>query len=246
MSEIESPLQRFVRERLAETGQSGRAASLAGDLKPDFIRDILNGTKRSINGANIAKLAKGLRAPVEMVQANLPYTENLPYPPPNTLQTINFRKIVPVLGDLRRGAWLQAGGPEMPDESRVITSRDERYADLEQYARRLSDDSIDLIYPKGAILIYAAADRVGIRPGSLLIVSRKRANGECEVSAWQAQLREGRLILTTASQRLDVQEVAPVGPHGDVVSVTIEGVVISGMLDAPGLQGPMIPPQAIG
>ncbi len=243
MTKSDTPLQRIVRHQLAILGKSAGAASTAGGLGREFIRDILNGRKRSVNSENLPALAKALSLPVEMLAPDRLNTDFLPDDSATLsnsgLQSVNFRRVVPLVGDLKRGAWIMSGGKQM-NLDRVITSRDERYSDIEQEAWKLTDNSVSQYYPINAVLITGPAESVGVREGSLLVVRRTRANGEAETSAWQAATINGTLCLTTASDHLGAEVITPITPDGDVVKVEILGVVITAMIDAPGLSGPMI------
>lgn len=60
MTEERNSLREKVEARLEELGRTQAEAAEKGDLEPSFIRDILRNRKRSVQGANLDKLAKAL------------------------------------------------------------------------------------------------------------------------------------------------------------------------------------------
>lgn len=156
-----------------------------GGVADTFVRDILNGKKRSVHGSNLKKLARVLKKspdwflrddnePGEAVGAELELLELIE---------------IPMRGSVAAGVFVEGpnieGGLEKIPLEKVKIAPIEGYAQKDLYGLRVRGRSFDLEYaPDETILIIAPASREDALDGDHVIVKR------CKASLTELTVRE--------------------------------------------------------
>jgi SOS-response transcriptional repressor LexA len=79
---------------------------------------------------------------------------------------------VPVLGEVRAGAWLEIA--EDPEPSEWVFVDDDDYQDTRLFALRVIGSSMDQVYPEGTIVIAADAVGASVFDGDIVVVRRQK------------------------------------------------------------------------
>lgn len=112
---------------------------------------------------------------------------------------------VPVLGEVRAGAWLEV--PEDPAPTEFVFVDEEDYPDQRLFALRVIGSSMDQIYPEGTTIIAAETINASVFDGDVVVV-RRFHSPLCETTIKQveASTESGRFLLWPRSNDPAFQE----------------------------------------
>lgn len=176
----------------------------------------LESGKRNLSVKNIEKLAGPLEvSPPELVVDN------------NSQLQFDPAKRLPIIGEVRAGAWLEIEHePEVYD--RLPITADDRFPELKQFSLLVVGTSMDKVFAPGSYVIaveWIAEGTTDLKDGDLLVVRRQRAmTFECTLK--RARFNQGVWELWPEST--DPRHQEPIQLHdGDrEVEVKILGRVI--------------------
>lgn len=199
-------LERMIRD--ADTNATALAAAIGRDK--DYIRDFLNGRKKSLKADDLFKI-------MEIV--GTPEPKAIPV-------TRDPSKGLSVVGSIQAGAWIEAYVTHEDDTELISVTRDPRFPHASQYALRVIGDSMDLEAPDGSFVICVNFAESGLsqKPGMLVHVERTM-NGLSETTLKEIGYENGQMVLLPRSSNPKYQ---PIYPNGDESAETqIRGVVLS-------------------
>lgn len=139
-------LAKRIQSRITALGLKPAVVARQAGLKPDYIRDLLRGSKKSISTENAAVLA-------ELLQCNLNWLLTGEGDGPGTLPAM---RIVPIL------SWVSAGAMARDDAQQDVIGEAEG-GGLDPrgqwIALRVEGDSMDRISPPGSLIFVNLSDR---------------------------------------------------------------------------------------
>lgn len=134
---------------------------------------------------------------------------------------------LPVVGDIRAGAWLDTTLLEPSSEVTLPVARDERWPRARQYALRVLGNSMDQLFPEGCYVTCVDFADSGIELRDKLIVHVERQiNGGhlVEITLKAVEMRNGRVALVPRSSDPKWQPYfLDKSPEGS--EITVRGVV---------------------
>lgn len=207
---MENDLQNLVVKRLRELDLGPVEAATRAGIERTYIRDIVEGKKRSIRSDKIAGLARAL----EMDPAALGGS-----PATNSPRM----RMVRVHGHLQAGAWAETSELPYDEQYDMPVTADEQFASFKLHAGEIRGTSMNRKWPEGTVVIYTDAIETGedIIPGKRYVVERERADGMREATV--KELRQdgaGRLWLWPDSDDPLFQAPIPIdGGEDDTVRI---------------------------
>lgn len=166
-------LRQRVVGRLAELGRGAVEAAQAVDgLERNFIRDLVEGKKRSFNQGKIALVAQALNWSAQELMGEKPVAAKPPRGSPKISQ-------IPLLDSVTAGR-LRTPSSQIPVEDVPLLA----FADLgrgEFFALRVEGDSMDRVSPEGSVIVVNKADRNLIN-GKYYVFAIK---GDTTFKVWQ-------------------------------------------------------------
>jgi transcriptional regulator with XRE-family HTH domain len=180
MAEQSSPLAEEIHRRMLAAGLNPKSLSLRAGLNETFVRDILKGRTRYPRTDTLAKLAAALGcSPADLLPADLGR------PARGGPRSIALEvAIASAFSESRPESFDLVGDA-------VIVPAPRELGDTTQYfAARVVDDSLDVVYPPGTILLVHRLASVGsLKIGDLVIAMlwRQRRNR-------RGARRDGRLL----------------------------------------------------
>lgn len=212
-----------IHERLAAVGLTASAASLAAGLSDSAIRNLerraQKGSEGSANVTTLSALAPVLKTTVEYLLRGSNNSTVMPM--------VSGVRWVPLVGEVRAGAFLEAFEQEEPFERLPYT--DPQYDRAELFALRVVGNSMDLEYPDGTIVICARAVQAGICEGDHVVLRRRDITGKVETTLKEIILNNGGVEFWPRSSDPKYQTpfVPPPQDADDQHTWEIDGVVVS-------------------
>lgn len=124
------------------------------------------------------------------------------------------------------GVWLASAEIDASEWTIITIPRARSAAYRSRYGVTVADDSMDMLYPAGSIVIATAIKSAQPKPGQRVIVKRTRGDGRVELTVREFQLTpDGRQLLWPRSTRPEHQQPYQVGSHGDITTV-IDALVV--------------------
>jgi SOS-response transcriptional repressor LexA len=199
---MDNPLQTLVARRLEELGLGPVEAATKAGLERTYIRDIVEGKKRSIRSDKIEGLARAL----QMDPAELGGGASV---------EPGFR-LVPVMGYLQAGAFAETWEWSEDQVYRVPVPDEPALKRVTLHAGELRGPSMNRWRPEGTVIIYADAIDTGevLVPGKRYVIERERADGLREATVkklWRDE--SGKLWLLPESD--DPRFQTPIAIEGN-------------------------------
>ena len=192
---------KWLAERLEETGRTASGLANAMGLAPARITEIVNGTRR-IRIDELGVLSSYLQLPVEEVLTHLEV-------PLGSAPSGSVR--IKIRGTVQAGNWHPAGEWQLPEEDweAITVPKPNSYKGL--FALQMAGTSMNQVYPEGSILIFTPIqefrDLRSEAPWDHVLVIRKR-HGEAEATVKELRIdKEGRQWLWPRSD--DPQHQTP-------------------------------------
>jgi phage repressor protein C with HTH and peptisase S24 domain len=159
---------------------------------------------------------------------------------PETAEPVPVSRQVPVVGEVRAGAWAEVREDVVEFEVPVSLPAYER---SRLFALRVIGRSMDREYPEGTIVIVCPAAEAGVHVGDHVVVRRYRA-GMAETTVKEVEATaDGEILLIPKSTDPAHQEPMRYAANRDENSqegIEIIGVVVSSQRDRERGRGPMI------
>lgn len=207
-------MEKLTPERLErmiiDAGTNATALAVKIGRDKDYIRDFLNGRKKSLKADDLYKI-------MELVGAR--ETKAIPI-------TKDPSDGLVVAGSIQAGAWMEAYVAHEDDTELIPVARDPRFPHATQYALRVIGDSMDLEAPEGSFVVCVNFAESGLsqKPGMLVHVERTM-NGLSETTLKEIGYENGNLVLIPRSSN---PRYEPIYPGSDESADTsIRGVVLS-------------------
>lgn len=184
---------------------SRRALSLRAGLSEGAVKAILAGHSKHPRHDTLEKIAAALACTVSEL-LGLGKDEGA---------SVLHR--VPVRGEVRAGAWVEAFEWPRTDWFEVAVPADTRYPALPRFGLVARGPSMDLIYPDGTVLICIAFADLGRDPrtGERVICRRRRPGGEYEITVKEYVVRDGAHWLLPKSTDPEFQSPVKLEPGRD-------------------------------
>lgn len=109
---------------------------------------------------------------------------------------------LPIVGDIRAGAWLDTTLLEPSSEETLPVARDERWPRARQYALRVLGNSMDQLFPEGCYVtcVDFADSGLDLRDRMIVHVERQMNGGQLvEITLKAVELRNGKVALVPRS-----------------------------------------------
>lgn len=199
-------LGQLIRE--AGTNATALAATIGRDK--DYIRDFLNGRKKSLKADDLFKIMEAIG----------------PKKPQQIPLTKDPKSGLSVVGSIQAGAWIEAYVAHEDDTEIIPATRDPRFPFAKQYALRVIGDSMDLEAPDGSYVICVNFAESGLaqKPGMLVHVERTM-NGLSETTLKEIGYEDGQMVLLPRSSNPKYQPIYP--SNDESAETVIRGVVLS-------------------
>lgn len=134
-------------------------------------------------------------------------------------------RMIPLLGEVRAGAWLEISDHEEPEEWIPFADRD--YQRAQVFALNVVGRSMDRDYPDGTTIIVVNAKEAGVREGDHVVV-RRRHGSTTETTLKELAVNGDQILLWPRSSDPNHQEPILVSHDRDSDDgVEIIGVVIA-------------------
>jgi SOS-response transcriptional repressor LexA len=232
--DMESVLQKRLRERMEEKGVKAAPLALQAGLGASFVRDIIRGKTRSPSHANLTKLAKALDTTPEYLTGVVDgeRLQGLIEGPP-----LSFAGIVQAGMFRPVDEYFLQDDVEVPD---FVTAHP-GYRRARQYTWRVVGSSMDAANIRDGMWVVGVdygdyIDRYGdVESGEFLVVQRSRhGDSERELTVKEVKFYRDRMELLPRSTDPTFQPI--IVPHntradGDTEIVTILAVVVGAYLD---------------
>jgi SOS-response transcriptional repressor LexA len=209
---VDGKLMRIARKKLDVSLETlGEMVGLSAGYLSRMERGV-----RNISMKNLRAIADALNVPASSLVVDEAVFADEPRPPR-----------LPILGEIRAGAWLETD-EELPPEPRYLPiSPDPRYQSASQYAPRVVGTSMNKVVQAGQFVIVAAWPEIGadLRDGDLVVVRRERAM-TYEATLKRARKSENGWQLWPESTDPRYQEPVPLEDGDRDVEVRIVGKVI--------------------
>lgn len=197
---------------ISDAGMTPASLSKEIGRGQDYVRDFIVGRKSSLKAEDWQRIVERLGVATESSASG---------------QIIDLDQVaegMPVLGTAQAGAWLEAIVRDRVEE-RIPVNRDPRYPFAEQYALRVSGNSMDQIIPDGSYVICVNFDQSGLplRPGLIVHVEQTK-HDLSEVTIKEIALENGRLVLIPRSSDPDFKPIR--WSENEAVEIKVRGVVV--------------------
>ena len=159
------------------------------------------------------KIASALAIPAKMLMYNK--ADNT-----IALETIMVMQIA------HAGVWRDRADLDGAEWKPLTIPKAKSAGDFERYGVEVSDDSMDMMYPPGSVVVCEPLAGRQPRTNQRVVVRRTRGDGKVEITVRQLEIREdGRMLLWPRSTRPEYQQPGQIGVVGDVTSV-IDALVV--------------------
>lgn len=206
-------LKDFVETRLAQLGRNPFEAARKGGLERSFVNDILIEKKRSVQGANLVKLAAALDCDAADIVASMAgQARRLADQDPQTPRgspapeiRLSQDRLIPIkiAGKVEAGAFrTQEDLGDWDEAETIFEARDSRFPHARHLAFDVEGDSMNALRPRPimpgdrvvALAYEDIASKTPLRDGMVVVVERTRHGGqEREWSIKQLELYEDRV-----------------------------------------------------
>lgn len=215
-----------VQRRLDATGQTAAQVSRAIGAAATFVRDIIDGRKRSVRGANLFKLAAELRTTAAWLETGDGPEEPLPQDA-SGLVLVRARNVV-IRGEVAAGVWSEAWDwvdtVDRADLEAVTVAPPPGYERAALFALRVRGRSMDRFYLDGDVLVVCPAAETDARVGDHVIVLRRRS-GLAETTVKELVQTADGFALAAHSTDPAFSALIPLDDDGDDTPEII-GVVV--------------------
>jgi len=211
-------LTEFVRRRLRELDLGPIEAATKGGLERTYIRDIVDGRKKSIRADKLDALAAALNVPASQLAA---------------VTGKQYRQIqpivrgMPVAGAIQAGSWLDTTLVDAHEETYIPVAYDGRFRQAAQYALLVQGDSMNKEFQPGTYVtcIPFFDSGLDLRDGMIVHVERHRDGGRLvEVTLKKVELRREGVFLVPQSTN---PKHHPIKIDGDDdTEIVIKGIII--------------------
>lgn len=222
-------------KRLKALGLSDRGASLRAGGSPDLIRDIRRGSDRT-PALKLAALARALECDIRLLLGD---TDEIGQPA-QASRIANF-VFLPIRYRVQAGHWLEMDDLTDHGFGTAPLLPSPAWAQAKQWAEEIIGNSIDEIYPSGAIAHVVDIWDLGRDPrvGELVVVQRTRDGGMLRERTIKrlalSETGQPQLVGCSRSEPKWNKPIPMPGAQGDgaVMEVAIVGLVIGAYLPAP-------------
>jgi SOS-response transcriptional repressor LexA len=134
---------------------------------------------------------------------------------------------LPIVGDIRAGAWLDTTLLEPSSEETLPVARDERWPRARQYALRVLGNSMDQLFPEGCYVtcVDFADSGMELRDKMIVHVERQMQGGQLiEITLKAVEIKNGKIALVPRSSDPKWQPYI-LSKSADGAEVVVRGVV---------------------
>lgn len=215
-----------IQEGLDEKQLTARQASLKAGLSADAIRSILRRPDDDPRGSTLAAIAP-------VIERSVPYLLGVTDDPAGGATAPPRAEFLPIRYRVAAGVWR-----ERDDEAQEFIGEGpmpppDAFSSFPQWWEMVEGESINKIYPPGALVRVIDAIAIGYRPrhDDLVVIERRR-NGSAERTVKQVRIRGSRIIVHGASTNkkwnteLDVTEGLIDGDEAEIVGFVAGAYIV--------------------
>jgi SOS-response transcriptional repressor LexA len=212
----------WIEKRLQSLGKKKSGLADAMGLPPARVTEILKGD-RDIAVSELGVLASYLQMHVKDLISALTRND----------QRLSFdQPLLEVRGRVQAGDWREA--VEWPPNERyqVEMATPERFKDRQVFGLVVGGDSMDEVYPPGAVLMCVPLEAYGmpLKTGNRVIVQRQRKNGDYEATV-KEYVEDGDMRWLIARSKNPIHRAPIVINGADTDSAQILAVVVASYKD---------------
>lgn len=124
------------------------------------------------------------------------------------------------------GVWLERPDMDATDFQVLTIPKAKNPEHTARYAVIVADDSMDIHYQPGSVVIVSPLKGRAPANGQRVVVRRTRGDGRVELTVREYEARaDGRVVLWPRSTRPEYQQPTIMGPQGDITTV-IDALVV--------------------
>lgn len=200
-------------QMIAAAGTNPTALAEKIGRDKDYLRDYINGRKKSLKAGELLRIVNELDA-------------NRAITPSRQVSIDRSVRGLGVVGNIQAGAWIEAHLHSDDEIQTIPIGIDPRFSHASQYALRVIGDSMDLEAPDGSYVVCVSFAESGLsyRPGMLVHVERTM-NGMSETTLKQIGEENGNVILLPRSTNPSYKPIYLDQEGG--IEAEIRGVVLS-------------------
>lgn len=187
----------------------------------DYIRDLLQGRKKSLKANDWLAIRERLGLDIEEATAE---DDSLTLPEVSLSDEL---PAMPVVGTIQAGVWVETYMLSQDDQKTIPVGRDPRYPHARQYALCVRGDSMDEAdIPDGSYVVCVdfAESGIHLRAGHIVHVESIEAD-KSETTLKEVAIKNGRRILIPRSSN-PAHKAITMEPHPGL-GVFVRGVVLS-------------------
>lgn len=207
----------WIENRLKALGKSKSALAEAMALPPSRVTEILNG-KREVALSELVPMASFLQMHVgELFGALTKANGEIEFEQP----------LLEVRGRVQAGVWREATEWSLVERYQVPMPIPERFRHLPSFGLLVGGDSMDEVYPEGAVLRCVPIDEYPdpLTTGIRVIVERRRRSGEVEATV-KEYVKDGHREWLMARSRNPAHRAPIYLDSGDPEEVKVLAVVV--------------------
>lgn len=213
-------LQQWLDAGLRKPGKTKGGLAKALRVHPSAVTGLLNGSRR-IQVAELPLAAGYLGEPIP--------AGTIDFAPPAAPAPIDTSdQPLKLLGEVAAGVWLEADA-DFFEELPTSIFPDPRYSAKAQFVLRNRGESMNMFFDNGTLLHVVDVVKAKLEPrqGDVVIVERRRASGEREVSAKRMDFDpSGRVIFKAQSREDRFKDYVLSTEVDDGESIVVAGVVL--------------------